>query len=122
MFEPDAKEMRSGRTNADLYLNCKAQSWWGLRTRFQDTHRAVAEGAQVAPDSIISLSPSLPLLAQLCGELSQPTYSINGTGKIVVDKAPDGTRSPNLADSLMIRFARVARAPFRISTEALAMI
>ncbi|EBZ0800660.1 TerL protein, partial [Salmonella enterica subsp. enterica serovar Abony] len=38
-------------------------------------------------------------------ELSQPTYSINGVGKIVVDKQPDGTRSPNLADSAMISYA-----------------
>ena len=38
-------------------------------------------------------------------ELSQPTYSQNSNGKIVVDKMPDGCRSPNLADSVMIVYA-----------------
>ncbi|EFE7308104.1 TerL protein, partial [Escherichia coli] len=38
-------------------------------------------------------------------ELSQPTWSKNATGKILVDKQPDGTKSPNLADSVMIAYA-----------------
>ncbi|CAK8744479.1 hypothetical protein SODG_007592 [Sodalis praecaptivus] len=38
-------------------------------------------------------------------ELSRPTYSINGVGKVIVDKQPDGTKSPNLADSVMISYA-----------------
>jgi hypothetical protein len=92
------------RKNADFFANLKAQSWWSLRQRFQQTYRAVVEGQSVDPDSIISLSPDLPHLTRLCGELSQPTYSINTTGKIVVDKAPDGMKSPNLADAVMINF------------------
>jgi len=38
-------------------------------------------------------------------ELSQPTYSINAAGKVVIDKTPPGTRSPNLADAVMIVFS-----------------
>ena len=37
-------------------------------------------------------------------ELSQPTYTVNGVGKIVIDKAPEGTKSPNLADAVMIAY------------------
>ena len=37
-------------------------------------------------------------------KLTQPTYSINTGGKILIDKAPDGTRSPNLADAVMIAY------------------
>jgi phage terminase large subunit len=37
-------------------------------------------------------------------KLTQPTYSINTVGKILIDKAPDGTRSPNLADAVVIAF------------------
>jgi hypothetical protein len=44
-------------------------------------------------------------------ELSQPTYSQNAVGKIVVDKMPDGTRSPNKADAVMIAFAPIKRKP-----------
>ena len=42
-------------------------------------------------------------------ELSQPTYSQNSNGKILVDKKPDGARSPNKADSVMIAFAPIRK-------------
>lgn len=98
-------EMVKGRKNKDYFANAKAQAWWALRIRFQNTHRAVAEGLPFKADELISISSSLPYREALVAELSQPTYTINGVGKIVVDKAPEGTKSPNLADSVMIRFA-----------------
>ncbi len=55
-------------------------------------------------------------------ELSQPTYSIGNTGKIVIDKAPEGTRSPNLADAVMIAASRATRAPMIIADDALEML
>lgn len=97
-------EMVKKRKNKDFFANAKAQAWWSLRIRFQNTYRAVVEKMKFDPDEIISLSGQLPELLHLTSELSQPTYQINGVGKVVVDKAPDGTRSPNLADSLMICF------------------
>jgi phage terminase large subunit len=103
-------EMVSKRKNKDYFANLKAQAWWALRLRFQQTHRAVVEGKPVPPDSIISLSSKLPLLAKLCSELSQPTYSVNGVGKIVIDKMPDGAASPNLADAAVIKFQPGANA------------
>ena len=98
-----------GRKNKDLFANRKAQGWWSVRTRFQNVHRWVVEGKECSPDEIISISSEIPVdvRSKLCSELSQPTYELNGAGKIVVDKAPDGTRSPNLADALVIRYARV---------------
>jgi hypothetical protein len=109
VIDPDG-EMVPKRKNKDFFQNFKAQSWWALRLRFQQTYRAVVEGMQVDPDSIISIDPALPNLARLVTELSQPTYSINTVGKVVIDKAPDGTRSPNLADAVMIRFNPGARS------------
>ncbi len=109
VIDPDG-EMVPKRKNKDFFQNFKAQSWWALRIRFQQTYRAVVEGMAVDPDSIISIDPVLPNLAKLITELSQPTYSINTVGKVVIDKAPDGTRSPNLADAVMIRFNPGARA------------
>lgn len=110
VVNPD-KEMVNGRTNQDFFANLKAQSWWSLRTRFQKTHRAVTEQLPFDADEIIALSSSLPELARLTTELSQPTYTINGVGKIIVDKTPEGARSPNLADAVMIRFAPKAMKP-----------
>jgi len=94
-----------GRTNEDFFANYKAQAWWSLRRRFQLTHRAIVENLPVNPDDIISLSGSLPDLNRLILELSQPTYSQNGVGKLLVDKVPDGGRSPNLADAVVIAYS-----------------
>ena len=118
VFNPDGQDVR-GRTNADMFANCKAQAWWALRTRFQKTHRALTEGATASHDELISIPSSLPLRHKLMAELSQPTYSVNTVGKIVIDKSPDGTKSPNLADAVMIQFSTATRPPMRISAEAL---
>jgi len=96
---------QQGRLNKDFFANAKAQGWWRLRTLFRNTWRAVEEKMPFSPDEIISISGAMPLKNKLIVELSQPTYSVNGVGKIVVDKKPDGTKSPNLADSAMIAYA-----------------
>lgn len=103
VVNPD-DEMVEARTNKDFFLNFKAQSWWALRMRFQNTYRAVVEGQDVDPETIISISSTIPHRAALLLELSQPTYSISETGKVKVDKQPNGTKSPNLADAVMIAF------------------
>jgi hypothetical protein len=107
VFDPEGS-MIEGRLNRDFFANLKAQSWWALRLRFQVTHRAVVEKLPFDPDSIISINPALEELNNLVSELSQPTYSLNAAGKILVDKAPDGAPSPNLADGVMISYS-----PFR---------
>lgn len=80
-------------------------SWWALRLRFQATYRAVVEKMPFEPDQIISIDPKLPELTQLVTELSQPTYDVNTVGKILINKTPDGTASPNRADAVMIAYA-----------------
>lgn len=106
VVNPDEEIIKStekvkGRTNKDFFSNRKAQAWWHLRTLFQNTYRAI-NGKEYDKDQIISIPADLENRVKLVAELSQPTYSINTVGKIVVDKSPDGTRSPNHADALMI--------------------
>jgi hypothetical protein len=121
VFEPDAEvfppakptkgistqkvEYSKGRTNADFFANAKAQAWWLLRKRFQNTYRAVVEKQEYDKDQIISISSANPGYRRLVTELSQPTYKQNDVGKILIDKMPDGSRSPNYADACMIAFA-----------------
>jgi hypothetical protein len=69
------------------------------------THRAVNEGAQYEPHELISLSSDLPQLTKLRAELSQVTLKQQPGGQHVVNKAPDGMPSPNLADCAMMLFA-----------------
>jgi phage terminase large subunit len=109
VWQPES-EMVKGRKNKDFFQNYKAQAWWSLRQRFQATYRAVVKGLAFKPEEIISIDPALDELVPLTMELSQPTYTVNQVGKIVIDKAPDGTRSPNRADSVMICFQPAPRA------------
>jgi phage terminase large subunit len=120
VLDPEREDVPK-RKNKDFFLNRKAQSWWRLRTRFQMTYRAVVTGAEYDPEEIISISSKCGMLSALQGELSQPTYSINATGKVVIDKAPDGSRSPNLADCVVIRYG-AARRPMIITDELLGAI
>lgn len=89
--------------NKDQYGNLKAQAWMALRRRFENAHKA-ATGREYDPEMLISLPEDLPYLAQLQDELSQPQQKTSGTGKIIVDKAPDGAKSPNLADAVCMCF------------------
>jgi hypothetical protein len=98
------------RKNADFFANAKAQGWWNLRVRFQRTYRAVEAKKSGQPilydfDDLIVLNGRMIELAKVILELSQPTYTQTTAGKILVDKAPKGTKSPNYGDSVMIRMA-----------------
>lgn len=104
---PSAGRDKKERLNKDFFQNAKSQAGWNLRVRFQRTFRAVEAGTlgDYDPDDLISLDGSMPELAKLILECSQPTFSINTAGKVVIDKAPDGTRSPNHYDAVLIAFA-----------------
>ena len=87
--------------NKDQYANLKAQGWFRVRARFYKTFLAVTKGEYYPVDELISLDGSMPNVQQLVKELSQAEKKPNGEGKTVVDKKPDGTSSPNLADALI---------------------
>jgi phage terminase large subunit len=99
--------------NEDFYTNLKAQAWWNLRRRFELTWRALNElgfhGWRA--DDLISLPSTLTLLRKLQKELSQPTASQGARLKLLVDKKPEGTRSPNLADSVVMVFWPIKPIP-----------
>jgi hypothetical protein len=85
--------------NKDFFDNLKAQAWWSLSARFWKTYKARKEGVVYPPDELISLDSSMPLLEQLKKELAQPTRGQSTRLKMLIDKKPAGTKSPNLADS-----------------------
>lgn len=95
---------RDSMKNKDFFGNLKAQGWWELKQRFYRTWRAVEEGATYDPDSLISLDSSLKLLRKLEKELCQVTAGQGASLKMVIDKTPEGTKSPNLADAVMMAY------------------
>jgi phage terminase large subunit len=98
--------------NEDFYANLKAQAWWQLRRRFERTHRMVQEklhpeqvvgSPAIYPvDELICIDGTLPKLRSLEKELSQPTSGKSARMKLIVNKTPEGTKSPNLADAVVM--------------------
>lgn len=85
--------------NKNFYENLKAQAWWSLRSRFYKTHKALTEGIVYPVDELISLDSRMDLLQPLMKELAQPTRGQSARLKMIINKAPDNMKSPNLADS-----------------------
>jgi phage terminase large subunit len=108
--DPDGDNIGDGRLNRDRYANFKAQSWMHLRRRIERTHLAVTQGLAVDRDEIFSIRPGLPELEDLFSELTQIRYGRNGSGKIVIEKTPDGFVSPDRADAVLIAFAPIDSA------------
>lgn len=117
VFDPEEKSGGTDVKNIDRYQNAKAQSWAALAARFYNTFRAV-NGGDYDADNLISLASDIPELSKLCIELSQAQWKVSPTGKLQVEKAPDGMRSPNLADAVCILF-RVGHRPMKIDDSAL---
>lgn len=90
--------------NKDFFENLKAQGWWQLARRFEKTWRVITQGADIDPSDLISLPSDLPLLRQLQKELSQPVFKKSKRLRLMVDKQPNGTRSPNLGDAIMMAY------------------
>ena len=111
-LNPDARMIPGDNRspiNKDYFDNLKAQGWWELRQRFYRTWQAINdESVTFEPASLISLnSASLgnAMLRLIEKELCQPTMDKRvGTGKMFVDKKPNGTKSPNVADAIMMAY------------------
>ena len=66
----------------------------------------MVNGEAVYPhDELISLDSTMPLLYKLIDELAQPVKKDNTASlKMIVDKQPEGMKSPNLADSCVMAY------------------
>lgn len=122
---------RQSPTNKNFFENFRAQAWWNIGRLFYRTWQAVAvaqrggdlgvddEGRiavdgeiapgrrvslRYAPGELISISSEIPPAARekLIRELTQATRGESGRLKMIVNKAPDGAKSPNLADGLIM--------------------
>lgn len=119
VFDPEGKAPHTDRLNKDYYKNCKAQSWMGLRERFRKTHRWVTLGTACNPDDIISINENIEDLEGLIHELVQPVKDEDTLGKLYIEKTPDGMKSPNRGDALMMEFSKIAKGPMMIDQSVL---
>lgn len=115
---PEREDVK-GRKNIDFYANYKAQCWWRLRRRFEKTWRAVTKGMKYPVEELISIPSELPGRQKLVMEISQPQFDYSAHGKVLIEKKPDGARSPNLADALMMWASADSSVGLMISDEVL---
>lgn len=93
--------------NKAFFHNFKAQAWWALRTRFYKTWKAIKHGEVYPAHELISIDSTMPtgVLSQLKKELAQPTRGTSaGSLRMLINKTPEGTKSPNLADATVQAF------------------
>lgn len=118
-YGPDVPYTGAGAnliTNAMMFSNAKAQSWWNLRLRLENSMRLL-KGLKIdRKDYYLSFSSELDKIDSIFLELAQATFEEDNSGRIKVDKAPgireieiDGKKkqrkSPNKADAINYSFA-----------------
>jgi hypothetical protein len=113
VLDPERTVPNTDRKNLDFFENAKAQNFWAMRFRLQATYRAI-KGQPYNPDDIISISSDFPELNALVTEMSQPCYGLSKAGKILIEKKPDGSKSPNLCDCVVQLFS-LSRPPMIIN-------
>ena len=91
-------------TNENQYENLKAQAWFRTRARAWKTYLAITRGQRFPVEEMMSIPSGLPNRHKLCTELSQAVKKTAKSGKTLVDKKPDDTKSPNLAESVVMCF------------------
>lgn len=118
---PDARMIvrdKDSPLNKDYFSGLKAQGWWQLARRFERTYRAVTEKREYDPGELISLPSDLPNLRTIEKELSQATQGLSAkTLKMIVEKAPEGTFSPNIADSIVMNYWPINSGVHRYSRQ-----
>jgi len=91
-------------TNGNYFRNLKAQAWWNIRLRVENTLRLL-DGEQIDPSKCLFISENVINIDKLMLELSQAIYK-HDDSKLVVDKTPDKQDSPNIADAVVLAFAQ----------------
>lgn len=94
-------------TNGQYFRNKKAQSWWNLRLRLENTLRLL-DGEQINPNRCLFINENIINLDKLLLELSQASYK-HEESKLMVDKQPNDEASPNMADAIHMAFTRDLR-------------
>jgi phage terminase large subunit len=103
---PDKVYTKNGKQkilNKDFFFRHNSQLWWNVRLRAENTIKAL-DKENVDIDKCFFISSKIYSLEKLLIELSQCVYD-DSSGKLKVDKKPDGAESPNLADAVVLAFA-----------------
>ncbi len=96
-------------TNKDFFSNLKSQGWWLVADRARNTYNAVHRGEHFEDDELLSLSGTLPNLAEVITQLSTPRRKFDAAGRVKVESKEDLAKrdvdSPNDADAFIMAYA-----------------
>jgi phage terminase large subunit len=95
--EPDDRELNKG-----LLPELKGSGVVAASTPLREDAPRRGRGIKFPQDEMISLPSTLPNLRTLQKELSQPTAVKDTRMRLKIDKQPEGTRSRNLADAVVM--------------------
>jgi len=106
---PD-KKYKDDIMHGDLFANKRAQAYWLLRDRFENTYNAIEKGVYSDPQDMISIDSTIKGFVQLKAELVRVPRkrTANNTFVQILSKPEMKTRripSPNLSDAVMMCFA-----------------
>lgn len=93
--------------NKDYFENISIQAYHRLAQRFYKTYLAVEKGREYPPDELISINSDIEQLDEIVIELSQATQTFSKKGKKMLQKTPEGGKSPNLADAIKMCYCPV---------------
>lgn len=102
---------KDDKRNEDVFRNLRAQGWWLLRDRFENTYKALEKGEYLDPSEMISLSSGIGKqeIELLKGELVRQQRKRSSGSRLIQLVSKDemrakGIPSPNMADALMMSF------------------
>jgi phage terminase large subunit len=100
----DDKKFTDKITNGEFFRNMKAQAWWNIRLRAENTLRLL-DGESINPEKCLFIDENITNVDKILLELSQATYK-HENSKLTIDKQPEkGNSSPNMADAIVMSFA-----------------
>jgi hypothetical protein len=96
------------KRNDELFENAKSQAYWRVRFQFFNTWR-YANGKDCDQSQVISFAKlaGQAIINKFMNEISQPQKDTSASGKIIINKKPKGTKSPNMMEALIIARAKI---------------
>ena len=127
-YNPNKPPPERVKLNKDTFRNKRAQYYWFLRDRLENTYNAITKNIWVDPEKCISISSEIDPedYKQLRRELTRVRLKKGANSSMKTleskkDMKAAGMKSPNLADAVMMLFANQdvfgAMPDFDISTD-----
>lgn len=95
-------------TNGQHFQRRNAQLGFAVKLRATWT-RMLLNGEDVHPRRCLFINPQIEELQEYTAQLSQPEWKENTSGRVEVDKNPEGTPSPDMYDATVLAFASDSR-------------